>query len=246
MSEDKESKGPTDQPGKETPRPEEKKPQPEEKKPQAPAEPGAWFRLFAKGWAVAMAAALGATGYGTYVWLGFLAKDLGGVRMSILPAVALGALALWVLLVKMKKAHELAKPGQGTWVRATGYITAVVLGAFGGVQLARLPSDAQGWWRELAHVTILGNDIIPRLSWFPGLAFGLLFVTAYHLWANQPKWSDFLIETQSELRKVSWPPTKEWVMSSAVVVVVVMLVSFFLFGVDRALSAILQKVGIGF
>ena len=50
---------------------------------------------------------------------------------------------------------------------------------------------------------------------------------------NRPKTADFLIETENELKnKVTWPSRKEEVSASIVVVVTVLILSVFIFGVD--------------
>ena len=50
---------------------------------------------------------------------------------------------------------------------------------------------------------------------------------------NRPKTADFLIETENELKnKVTWPSRKEEVSASVGVVVTVLILSVFIFGVD--------------
>ena len=50
---------------------------------------------------------------------------------------------------------------------------------------------------------------------------------------NRPKTADFLIETENELKnKVTWPSRKEEISASVVVVVTVLILSVFIFGVD--------------
>lgn len=236
MSEEKEPKDAPKEPDKNRPE-EEKKAAPE----KAPAAPGAAFRLAAMAFAGLAVLAWAAAGYSLEAWISFLAKPIGPVKMSILPAALLGAAAGWLFFVKLKSQMDYTKPGQGTWVRMTGYVTALLLGAFGAVQLARAI-----WGLELPVFTVLGIIVRPRTGWFGGAAFGLSLVIGYHLWANKPRWSDFLIETQSELKKVSWPPNREWIMSSLVVVVVVVVVSVFLWGADWVLSWLMKYLGIGF
>ena len=53
---------------------------------------------------------------------------------------------------------------------------------------------------------------------------------------NRPKTADFLIETENELKnKVTWPSRKEEVNATIVVVVAVLVLSVFIFGVDQIL-----------
>ncbi len=53
---------------------------------------------------------------------------------------------------------------------------------------------------------------------------------------NRPKFADFLIETENELRKVAWPSFKETRQASLVVVITVLILAGFLAGSDAVLS----------
>ena len=57
-----------------------------------------------------------------------------------------------------------------------------------------------------------------------------------HRWLETPKNADLLIETESELRKVTWPTFTEAVDGSVVVVVSVVVLMLFLAGVDWLLG----------
>ena len=52
----------------------------------------------------------------------------------------------------------------------------------------------------------------------------------------------FLNETKNELKKVTWPPRKEAVASTVVVLVIVFIIALFLFLVDQGLSFLIRKV----
>jgi preprotein translocase SecE subunit len=56
-------------------------------------------------------------------------------------------------------------------------------------------------------------------------AVGLL---AIRTWQNKPKMADLLIDTESELRKVSWPTIDEVISTSLVVVIFVIFIGAFL------------------
>ena len=71
-------------------------------------------------------------------------------------------------------------------------------------------------------------------------------MTGFHLFVNRPKSAEFLIETQGEMKRVSWPTRREWVGSTLVVLVLVAFLSFFLYFTDYGLSALLQRMKIGF
>lgn len=52
----------------------------------------------------------------------------------------------------------------------------------------------------------------------------------------------FLREVRAELRKVTWPSRKQTVGSTVVVIILVMIISFFLGAVDIGLSSLVRSV----
>ena len=68
---------------------------------------------------------------------------------------------------------------------------------------------------------------------------------AVHLYLSRPKVADMLIDTESELRKVTWPTFDDVVNSSFVVVVSVVLLGAFLAGADWILHRIAQILILG-
>jgi preprotein translocase SecE subunit len=65
------------------------------------------------------------------------------------------------------------------------------------------------------------------------LGSGLFLI---HRWQDQPKVADLVIETEAELRKVTWPTAGEAVNSSLVVVLTVVILMVFLAGTDWVLG----------
>jgi preprotein translocase subunit SecE len=123
------------------------------------------------------------------------------------------------------------KEGQGKWSR--GLLVAVImLGAIFALQ------QLHGYLPVKPDWEVVGVD-------WRFLIHGPLLVLAalFCLWLfNRPATADFLIDTESELKnKVTWPSKKEEVNASIVVVVAVLILSLFIFGVDKVLSW-LQKV----
>jgi preprotein translocase subunit SecE len=122
------------------------------------------------------------------------------------------------------------KEGQGKWAR--GILVAVVmLGAvFALSQLhGYLPLNEQ-WavfgidWRFVIH-----GPMLIAAAWLS-------------LWLfNRPSTADFLIDTEGELKnKVTWPSKKEEINASIVVIVTVMILSVFIFGVDNLLKLLTE------
>ena len=52
----------------------------------------------------------------------------------------------------------------------------------------------------------------------------------------------FFREVKTELKKVTWPPRKDTIASTSVVLVIVLILAFFLFLVDQGLSFIVRKI----
>jgi len=199
-------------------------------------------------------------GLGAFLWalaLAFLASPWTGPRSIVLgrlelsPAgagigAAVGILALWVCLKRFRDLLEWYKPGQGTAVRVTalGCLASLVL--YGAYAFYQIPPTTSPWWQDLWTVEVFGKGLALKPILFPSAGIFVGVMAAAYLLLNRPRWADFLIETEGEIRKVSWPPKKEYVGSAVVVVVVVTVISFFLWGVDSLLSRVMQWVGIGF
>lgn len=76
-----------------------------------------------------------------------------------------------------------------------------------------------------------------------------LVVAAACAWAlyrlvHFPKFADFLINTESEMNKVSWPSATEVKVSTVVVLINVMILATFLFAVDLFWQVVLNGLGI--
>ncbi len=98
------------------------------------------------------------------------------------------------------------------------------------------------WWYSSVF-TVPGIDV--PLSW-GSLVVAIVFLACaagtYKL-LNKPRFADFLIESESELKRVDWPTKPEVVASTKVVVVVVILMMLILFVLDLV-NATLIKDGL--
>lgn len=54
----------------------------------------------------------------------------------------------------------------------------------------------------------------------------------------------FLIDTQGELQKVSWPTRQELIGSTIVVIVCAVILGVYIFGVDRLVTAVMNGFGV--
>jgi len=223
----------------------------------APAAPAAGkpetFRMFARG-AVVL---LGLSWAGTLAFLLSQIKFLGSpsvpfgfARLSpvgLAVGLAAGAAIIFFVMKKLGGQLNWARPGLGRAVRmfSFGFIGSLV--AFGAYALYMAPSISSVWWQPIAGPwTLMGKSIGLKPILFPAVAVFLTMMSAVYLVLNREKSADFLIETEGEIKKVSWPARKEYMGSAAIVVLVVAVVSMFLHYVDLGLSKLMQYWGVGF
>ncbi|MBI4566446.1 MAG: preprotein translocase subunit SecE [Planctomycetes bacterium] len=180
----------------------------------------------------------------------FLTRPMGGNRF-VTPMLFVGAAVfggLGWLVMKKRGLLAYSKPGQGRWVRACAYLGFAALAMAAAVTLFAAPGLKSGWYGEvpLWSTAVFGKTFELRPIFFPSATVFLGAVIGFHIFVNRDKVSDFLVETQGELRKVSWPAKREWVGSTVVVVILITFVALFLHFADVGLSWIMQKLKIGF
>lgn len=221
-------------------------PRPEAGAPSAVSD--AVFRRIAIAVALAAAFCVSASLYllGTPAWPAAKAPPV-----NVWMGVAGGAfLAMaWLVLAKLSPRLGYSKPGQGRWARLTAYVGFGVIAVFGAVALHQVPGLGSKWFGSLEGLwtrRILGVEFTLRPVFFPAAGLFLFAMVACHLYLNRPKVGEFLIETQGEMKRVSWPTRREWVGSTIVVLVLVAVLSGFLYVADHYLSKLMQAVGIGF
>ena len=119
------------------------------------------------------------------------------------------------------------KRGQGKWSR--------------GVAASALA--AMGVWAALSTFRWI-DDYVYAKWYVPGLILAGFLTLAYYL-ANRPKPANFLIDTEIEMKKVTWPTPREVASATVVVIIVLLLMGAFLFGVDRVvIQPVFQWIGI--
>jgi preprotein translocase subunit SecE len=122
------------------------------------------------------------------------------------------------------------KPGQGKWLRwgtVAGLTLVVGMGAYWLwiTEKHIAPLDTQ--WKALAVAVWL-------LLW----GFG-----TFHF-VNSPKWGEFLIMTESEMRKVAWPSRREVINSTKVVIFLTFGLGGILWVVDLGFLSLFKWMGI--
>ncbi len=128
-------------------------------------------------------------------------------------------------------AVQIYKSGQGRYVR---------IGTAVGVALVAMVL-AYYVWGLLAQYVSDGITYKVYLEYaIPGVVFlALMAGTGYFL--LQPKVADFLIATESEMKKVSWSSKAELIGSTVVVIVTVFLLALFIYAVDNSVLIFLTR-----
>lgn len=153
------------------------------------------------------------------------------------------------------------KPGEGTVTRL-GLFVSMALFLFYACQrwfyhwtYAR---DVLGRWLDNLHWRgLIGWSFDPQLhgvfSWGGVLALALIAggLLYYYIYIK-PKSAEFLVQTDLELRKVTWPKITPWFKvetpvwgATYVVLLVVVLLAFYVFGVDYVLTFLASKAFYG-
>jgi preprotein translocase SecE subunit len=107
------------------------------------------------------------------------------------------------------------------------------------------------WTSSLGQPLMAGFDRVPVLGIQLTGAFLIATVLfaggmfALYRWLERPKSADLLIETEQELRKVTWPSGNEVVNSSIVVIVCVMFLMGYLAFADWFLARVTRVLLFG-
>jgi preprotein translocase SecE subunit len=141
------------------------------------------------------------------------------------------------------------KPEQGRMARMAVFWVGAALIFYGCKSLRETLAGvsetlAKPLFEDFRRLPVVGVELTPAF-----LIAAVVFVGALVLGRRlqeQPKNADLLIETESELRKVTWPSAQEVFNSSLVVVVFVVVLMAFLAGADWVLARFTNNVlGLG-
>src|SRR3954469_4109669 len=127
------------------------------------------------------------------------------------------------------------KSGAGYWTR---------MGTAGGAALI-----------GILTAVFIYEDLRPRIPWLAeqghrsrSLWVALIFLIAYGIgvfwFMNRPTNAEFLIATDSEMKKVNWTSRKELIGSTRVVIGFMFLIAGFLFGIDIVFGYVFHWMGI--
>jgi len=131
-----------------------------------------------------------------------------------------------------KRLFNFYRPEDGHGSRAICGLTLAALFLWGAYSFFEwLP---QSWKDPLPRTAdLLGTEFV--LSWAliasTVLAVGFLYGIFWLI--NYPKWVDFLVETEAEMKKVSWASQRQVFNESLVVVITILILGSFLFVIDN-------------
>ncbi len=123
------------------------------------------------------------------------------------------------------------KPGQGYWTRTCTAVGVGMLVLAGVVWL----------WQQMA---VLGSQYVVFIRTGSAVALVAVFSLLTFWLLNKPNIVDFMIATEAEMRKVSWPTRRELVLSTWVVICGTFLMALFLFVIDLVFVYAFQLIGV--
>lgn len=126
---------------------------------------------------------------------------------------------------------EIYKKGQGRYTRVVTFVAVLLVVVIG----ARVLSDKLNGYNLTRPPTVrygIPTLIVLGTAW---LMFRLV---------NRPKTADFLIATESEMKKVSWSSKKEIIGSTKVVIVFTFILAAILYSTDVVFAALFSWFGI--
>ena len=132
------------------------------------------------------------------------------------------------------------KRDQGRTARTVEFWALLAVAYFGATSLKSFLTGFESLGKPLVEsmkrVPILGAPL--NAAFLLGVLFFAVVGYGVYRWSERAKTADLLIETEAELRKVTWPSVPEVVNSSLVVVFCVLFLMAFLAGADWFLARI--------
>lgn len=115
-----------------------------------------------------------------------------------------------------------------------------LLALFGSISLyyfipaestATIPPQATFWGHSIQDIPFFDVKITYGIL-ISVFIFLFIIVLLNRFIINKPSPADFLVETEYEVKKVSWPPKNEYWGASIAVIISVVVIGFFIFIVD--------------
>ncbi len=126
------------------------------------------------------------------------------------------------------------KQGQGYWVRLMSAIGFGLLVMMGVIWL----------WDQLAGVRIGTLEPVYVQGGISVIVIAICGLIGYQLIGRKPKFIDFMIATEGEMRKVNWSTRREIFGSTILVILLTLLIAVYCKIADLAFSAFFQWVDV--
>lgn len=137
------------------------------------------------------------------------------------------------------------KEDQGRLTRMFAFWALAFLILFGCTWLHGMLVRVETLRDPLGGITLPVVAIDLNIAFLATFALFLVGVVILWRWVQKPKVADLLIDTEAELRKVTWPTVQEVVNSSLVVIVFVVILGSFLAGADLVLARAVKYLVFG-
>ncbi len=122
------------------------------------------------------------------------------------------------------------KPGQGKYVRWGTVAVLSILNLTGAYWIAH-----NSWTFGASEIQVQATAAVIWVA---------IWLLATFMFVNAPKMAEFMIMTESEMRKVTWPTRREVITSTKVVILMTLLLAFMLWFVDIGFLTLFTKLGI--
>ncbi len=133
---------------------------------------------------------------------------------------------------------EIYKKGQGKVARLTAYSLLGLLILFGAYRL-HATFNVPGEGVLVEKLPLIGDLTIMKIISVVAFFGGMLLL---HLALNKKGTTDLLIDTEQEMRKVSWPSWPEVKSATFIVIIVTFVMGMSLFGFDQALQGLFSFI----
>ena len=134
------------------------------------------------------------------------------------------------------------KKDQGRYARMTAFWSVFLLVGYGGLRslLPTLRSWFPSWGEDWSEpLPLIGEVDLAKIVVLVVLAASAIIIYRF---LERPKIADLLIDTEAEMRKVTWPTFGETWRGTIAVALTVAVLLFYLFAADYVLAAILPQL----